>query len=70
MGGAFSIDLIDVIGHAIDFTGRIIDRLACAVGLNSRSCSCLLRLSGSGLRAIGSLLRPLRLRLCALNLFG
>jgi hypothetical protein len=67
--GSISIDLIDVIGNAIDLAHRIVHRLARPVGLDGSRIRGLLRLCSSSLRARGIFLRTQRLRLGPLN-FG
>ena len=68
--GAVAIDLVDVSGDAIDFAHRVVHRLARAIGLDCCCCGGLLRLRRGRLRAIGGLLRSLRLFLCLLDLRG
>lgn len=68
--GAVAIDLIDVIGHAIDFTHGVIDCLTGAIGFDGSRRGGLLRLCRGRLRAVRGLLRSLRLFLRLLNLRG
>jgi hypothetical protein len=67
--GSISIDLIDVIGNAIDLAHRIVHRRARAIGLDRSRIGGLLRLRSSSLRARGIFLRTQRLCLGPLN-FG
>lgn len=69
-GGAVAIDLIDVIGNAVDFARGVVHRFARAVGLDGGCGGGLLRLIGGGLGARGGGLRFLRLRLRALHFGG
>jgi hypothetical protein len=67
--GSIPIDLIDVIGNAIDLAHRIVHRRPRAVGLYGGRFGSLLRLRSRGLGARGIFLRTQRLRLGPLN-FG
>jgi hypothetical protein len=67
--GSISIDLIDVIGNAIDLAHRIVHRRARAIGLDRSRIGGLLRLCSSSLRVRSIFLRTQRLRLGPLN-FG
>ncbi len=66
---SISIDLVDVIGNAIDLAHRIVHRRARAIGLYGGRIGSLLRLCSSSLRARGIFLRTQRLCLGPLN-FG
>jgi hypothetical protein len=68
--GAVAIDLVDVSGDAIDFAHRVVHRLSRAIGLNCCCCGGLLRLCRGRLRAIGGLLRSVRLFLRLPDLRG
>jgi hypothetical protein len=67
--GSISIDLIDVIGDAIDLAHRIVNRRPRAIGLDCSRIGGLLRLCSSSLRVRSIFLRTQRLRLGPLN-FG
>ena len=57
--GGFAIlsHLIEMVGDAIDFLGRIVDRRSCAIGGLGRLVRGVERLSGRGFRARSGLLR-------------
>jgi hypothetical protein len=69
-GGTIAIDLIDVVGDAVDFASGVVHRLARPVGLDGSGLGGLLRLSCGGLGASGGRLRFLGLRLRALDVGG
>jgi hypothetical protein len=68
--GAAAIDLVDMIGHAIDFAHCVVHRMARAIGLDGSRRGGLLGLCRSRLRAIRGGLRSLRLSLRLLDLRG